>query len=303
LDDLVTPGTTKDLVAGSAGTTDTDRAAGESVDSSFVPIVPDPRFPRTGSLAIAASAPVVVPPVRHPPTKAAPGGGAGVPRAWWWGAAAVAGVLVVVLIAAAISAAGGGTDTKHGGTGGGQTAVPPAGTPSATAPSKAAPSPTVATASASVGAGNAALPAGWEMYTDRTGFSVAVPSGWRVSRAGTMVYFREPSGGGRVLGIDQSNQPKSDPVADWTDQEGRRKAAGDWRDYNRVKIVAVNYFLKAADWEFTYAGSGGRLHVINRGFVTSSTQAYAIYWSTADADWQSNLANFNLIAGSFKPRS
>jgi hypothetical protein len=213
----------------------------------------------------------------------------------------VAGVLVIVLIAAAISAAGGGTDTKHGGTGGGQTAVPPAsqaGTPSAGASSKAAASPTT-----SAGSGGVALPAGWEMYTDRTGFSVAVPSGWRVSRVGTMVYFREPSGGGRVLGIDQSNQPKSDPVADWTDQEGRRKAAGDWKDYSRVKIVAVNYFLKAADWEFTYAGSGGRLHVVNRGFVTSSTQAYAIYWSTADADWQANQANFNLIASSFQPRS
>jgi serine/threonine protein kinase len=295
LDDLLAPDTAKQPTV-----------ADESLDSSFVPIVPDPRFPRTRSLAMAASAPVAVPPMRHPPTEeAAPAGGAGVPRAWWWGAAAVAGVLVIVLIAAAISAAGGGTDTKRGGTGGGQTAAPPAGkagTPSAATSSKAAASPTVGAASASAGAGGVALPAGWEMYTDRTGFSVAVPSGWRVSRVDTMVYFREPGGGGRVLGIDQSNQPKSDPVADWTDQEARRKSAGDWADYSRVKIVAVNYFLKAADWEFTYAASGGRLHVVNRGFVTSSTQAYAIYWSTSDADWQANQANFNLIASSFQPR-
>jgi hypothetical protein len=295
LDDLVVPSTAVQPTV-----------ADELLDSSFVPIVPDPRFPRTGSLAIAASAPVAVPPMRHPPTEeAAPAGGAGVPRAWWWGAAAVAGVLVIVLIAAAISAAGGGTDTKRGGTGGGQTAAPPAskaGTPSAATSSKAAASPTVGAASASAGAGGVALPAGWEMYTDRTGFSVAVPSGWRVSRVDTMVYFREPGGGGRVLGIDQSNQPKSDPVADWTDQEARRMAAGDWADYRRVKIVAVNYFLKAADWEFTYVASGGRLHVVNRGFVTSSTQAYAIYWSTSDADWQANQANFNLIASSFQPR-
>jgi len=51
-----------------------------------------------------------------------------------------------------------------------------------------------------------ALPSGWHDYHDKTGFSVYVPDGWSKSQKNSMVYFR---GDGRVLGIDQSDQPKS----------------------------------------------------------------------------------------------
>src|SRR6185295_8538094 len=95
------------------------------------------------------------------------------------------------------------------------------------------------------------LPAGWHTYTDKTGFSLAVPSAWTVSREGSIVYFREP-GGGRVLGIDQTDHPKTNPVADWRGQEAYRVARGDFPGYHRVRLVAVDYFRKAADWEFTY---------------------------------------------------
>src|SRR6266511_3449198 len=132
----------------------------------------------------------------------------------------------------------------------------PGGSPTAQ-PSTAAPSP-----AATAEPGNhpppvirpPALPAGWRFYHDPTGFTVAVPPGdWRMSREGTIVYFREAASG-RVLGIDQSPNPRWDPVADWTSQEATRLRHGDWTDYQRVKIVAVDYFLAAADWEFTYAG-------------------------------------------------
>ncbi|HEX8627311.1 MAG TPA: serine/threonine protein kinase, partial [Catenuloplanes sp.] len=63
----------------------------------------------------------------------------------------------------------------------------------------------------------------------------------------------------------------------------------------------VDYWDKAADWEWTYNNSGNRLHVVNRGFVTASDQAYAIYWSTSDSEWQDNLDEFRLITEGFKP--
>jgi tRNA A-37 threonylcarbamoyl transferase component Bud32 len=144
------------------------------------------------------------------------------------------------------------------------------------------------------------LPAGWHVYTDRTGVSVAVPESWPVTREGTMVYFREP-GGGRVLGIDQTDQPKSDPVADWRGQEEFRVARGDFPGYRRIRLAAVDYFREAADWEFTYLQGGVRVHVNNRGLVTSPRQAYGMWWSTPDSQWERYLPDLRLIQRSFQP--
>jgi len=115
-----------------------------------------------------------------------------------------------------------------------------------------------------------------------------------------MVFFRERSGEGRVLGIDQTDQPRPDPVADWTAQERDRR--GNYNAYQRVKIAPVDYFDKAADWEWTYTSrNGNRLHVVNRGFITSPNQAYGIYWSTLDSTWKANLKYFSLVVESFRP--
>src|SRR3569833_211980 len=114
-----------------------------------------------------------------------------------------------------------------------------------------------------------------------------------------MVYFDEPTTPKRRLGIDHSSKPKSDPVADWKQQEASRSVG--YPGYHREKIEAVNYFQAAADWEYTYNGTSGRLHVLNRGFVVNDHVAHAIFWLTPDSQWQDNLANFNVIAASFIP--
>ncbi|WP_166381078.1 serine/threonine-protein kinase [Catellatospora methionotrophica] len=206
------------------------------------------------------------------------------------GAAVVVAVLAVVIV------------PRLGG-GGKQRGDAAAGnSPSASAsPSAAAASPsTQPSPSPSLSPAGLVLPTGWHLYRDRTGFAVAVPRTWKVTRDGTIVRFKEPSGG-RLLLIDQSDSPKKDPVADWTRQEARRVAAGDWNDYRKVHIVKVDYFIACADWEFTYQGNSGRVHVINRGFVTGPKQAHAIYWSTPDSQWQDNLDEFALITASFQP--
>jgi eukaryotic-like serine/threonine-protein kinase len=259
---------------------------------TVVPIVPGPRAPAQPAMGVAA--------VPEPPLA----GQHGRQRVWWWAAAAVGLVLVLVVAIAALAAnrkpegergnTSGGPSTGAGGAGAAAASAAPA---SSAATKTPAGSPTPA-----VNGGDPVLPQGWRFHRDRTGFRVAVPAGWTVSRRSTMVYFREP-GGGRVLGIDQSDRPKRDPVADWKRQEANRVAAGDWDNYHRVRIEPVNYFVKAADWEFTYTASGGRTHVINRGFITSPSQAYAIYWSTPESQWSENLANFRLIAQSFRPRT
>jgi hypothetical protein len=149
---------------------------------------------------------------------------------------------------------------------------------------------------------NLVLPVGWHMYTDPTGFSVAVDASWVVSRQGSIVYFRE-GGGGRVLGIDQTNKPIADPVADWRGKEQYRVGNGDFPEYQRVRLTAVNYFQKAADWEFTYLLSGNRVHVNNRGFIVSATKAYGMWWSTPANRWDEYRPQLDLIQRSFKPAS
>jgi eukaryotic-like serine/threonine-protein kinase len=253
----------------------------------IIPIVPGPRVPPQPVMGVAA--------VPEPPLSRQPGRH----RTWWWAAAAIGLVLVLALAIAALVA-----NRKPEGGRGNTSGVPTTGPGGAGAAAQSAAPGSSATPTNTTPAGSptqaGALPPGWRFYRDRTGFGVAVPKGWTVSRRSSMVYFREP-GGGRLLGIDQSDHPKSDPVADWRRQEASRVAAGDWNNYNRVRIVPVDYFLKAADWEFTYTAGGGKMHVINRGFVTSPRQAYAIYWSTPQSQWSANLANFRLIAQSFRP--
>ena len=142
------------------------------------------------------------------------------------------------------------------------------------------------------------MPAGFDRHTDPTGFSLAVPANWTVDRQGGRVYFREP-GGARFLLIDQTDQPKPDPVADWRQQEAARKDGYD--DYQRIRIEPVDYFEKAADWEFTYGRGGGRTHVNNRGFVVSSHKAYGIWWQAPDSDWTDAWSDLQLVFQSFRP--
>jgi hypothetical protein len=92
-------------------------------------------------------------------------------------------------------------------------------------------------------------------------------------------------------------------VADWRGKADYRVARGDFPGYREIHIVAVPYFRKAADWEFTFNGSSARQHVNNRGFVVSNTQAYGIYWQTRDADWAAARKDLQLIFDSFRPKS
>lgn len=167
--------------------------------------------------------------------------------------------------------------------------------PADTAPTTPAPSTSpVPTTKAAEGP-----PDGWTRYRDPTGFSLFVPEGWTRSKEGSMVYFRSK---GRVLGIDQTRTPQPDPAADWRSKAGYRQDRGDFPGYREIHIKEVDYFQKAADWEFTFSRSGVRQHVNNRGFITGKKQAYGIWWQTSDDDWAGAKDDLELIFRSFQPR-
>lgn len=142
------------------------------------------------------------------------------------------------------------------------------------------------------------LPDGWRDYRDSTGFAVYVPEGWTRTREKGMVYFRK---GSQVLGIDQTKKPAPDPVADWRGKAEYRVSVGDFPSYREIHIKEVDYFDKAADWEFTFTRNGVRQHVNNRGLITSPNQAYGIYWQTRDADWARLRDDLQLVFDSFRP--
>ena len=144
----------------------------------------------------------------------------------------------------------------------------------------------------------AAVPAGFTLHRDPTGFSVAVPEGWAPERKGTLVDFQEP-GGRRFLRIDQTTDPKPDPNQDWLNQEpfvANRLAA-----YERLSIEPIDFRgWLASDWLFEWSPSSGRLRVLNRG-LTTGAYGYALYWSVPEGQWEDSRSIFDVAAATFTP--
>jgi hypothetical protein len=128
-----------------------------------------------------------------------------------------------------------------------------------------------------------------------------VPQGWQVSHSGHYVYVRDPSNSGVYLLIDQSDAPKPDPLADWEQQQANR--AGSYPGYHLIRLESVSYpqAEKAADWEFSYDQDGTMVHVLNRNILANAHHAYALYWSTPQADWAADYHYFQAFAATFRP--
>jgi eukaryotic-like serine/threonine-protein kinase len=188
-----------------------------------------------------------------------------------------------------------------------QTASPPVGTRSSSSASQHPSSGTsssgspASSATANPGAGNGAIPDGFYRFTNSTGFSIGVPNGWQISHVGHYVYITDPDNGGIFLLIDQSDNPKPDPLADWEQQQANRESS--YQDYHLIRLEAVSYpqAEKAADWEFTYDKNGVPVHVLNRNILANAHHAYALYWSTPESDWNAYFRYFQAFATTFRP--
>jgi eukaryotic-like serine/threonine-protein kinase len=128
-----------------------------------------------------------------------------------------------------------------------------------------------------------------------------VPSGWQISHVGHYVYIRDPANGGVFLLIDQSTQPRPDPLADWRQQEAARRNS--YPDYHLIRLRSVNYpqAEKAADWEFTYDRNGVIVHILNRNILANAHHAYALYWSAPESEWNASYHYFQVFAATFRP--
>ncbi len=149
--------------------------------------------------------------------------------------------------------------------------------------------------------GASALPAGYYRFTNSTGFSIGVPTGWQISHVGHYVYVRDPANSGIFLLIDQSDQPEPNALADWRQQAAARQSS--YPDYHLIRLQAVSYpqAEQAADWEFTYDRNGTIVHILNRNVLANTRHAYALYWSTPENDWNADYHYFAAFAVTFRP--
>ncbi|WP_243719725.1 serine/threonine-protein kinase [Actinomadura sp. KC06] len=207
--------------------------------------------------------------------------------------AAVA-LLIIVVVASIALANGGGDGEKPARKG----ATTPSTKGRSAPPGSAKPS----------GTPNAGLPAGFRMHKDRSGYSVPVPSGWSGPE-------RKPQGGGDFfyspdrkvyIQIDQTDDPGDSAIDDWKRQEDRGPR---FPGYKKIKIVPTGDQPPvpdtgdgddSADWEFTYDGKSGRMHVLNRGFVASG-HGYAILLCAPDKDWSKVHADLQPVYRFFQP--
>jgi eukaryotic-like serine/threonine-protein kinase len=222
-------------------------------------------------------------------------------------------VIVLLVIVLAVKAFGGNGDqpaatptaktTAAAGAGSTKAATGAASaTPSANATTQPSSAPTTSPPSSAPATGGAiTLPAGWKWYSRPTqgswpGFTIPIPQNASVQPTGSEVYVRWNN---RLLIVDRTNAPQTDVVQDWKNQEANRT----YRNYQKIKIVAVNYFKAGADWEFTYTTDNGNAqHADKRNVLVSATAAYSLNWYTTPADWAASQSDLQVIYRGFQPK-
>ena len=276
---------------------ETPVAVSTSELSSARPAAPGP--------ALAATKDTLVPGIADRPTSKPDPVEGQAPRKRWrliWIVTALAALIAAAGALIALNTSGHHISRRHAALAPGHrdhpTSKPAVSTPPASGPSHS-PGSTPSPSPPSFGA-RAPVPAGYHRYVDPTGFSIAVPDGWAVSRQGAYVYVVPPSGGSFLI-IDQSDHPKPDPLADWRQQEANR--IGTYPGYHRIRLQAIYYpqAEKAADWEWTYYKDGVLTHVLNRNILANPQHAYALYWSTPESEWDADFAIFKVFARTFQP--
>ncbi|MGZ3117290.1 protein kinase domain-containing protein [Streptomyces sp. H62] len=133
------------------------------------------------------------------------------------------------------------------------------------------------------------------------GYSLGLPAGWK-HRSTDAAGDRFTGPRGQKLLVAWTSTPKDDPVADWRNQERYMVRS----QYKKIRIEKVDYRgWNTADWEFTYSDGGTAYRTVDRGFVVSDRQGYALMYTAKAADWDSDLRRdtWRTLTKSFEPRS
>ncbi len=187
---------------------------------------------------------------------------------------------------------GGNSSGKHGTSRSGGNVSASGGQNSAAASGSSAPSASGSAPAAAPGASGQGdgLPAGFVTHRDgEFHFSMALPAGWhRIATAGAhsgAIFAASANAYPRVQ-VDYNSTPGKDAAGAWRQEQPAVQSSS--RNYHGLGIRSITYqdFVTAADWEFTRTEDGVNVHVVDRGFA-STTAGYAIMFSCPAADWNS----------------
>ncbi|MFE5404171.1 serine/threonine-protein kinase [Streptomyces sp. NPDC056580] len=133
------------------------------------------------------------------------------------------------------------------------------------------------------------------------GYSIGLPKGWKYESTGR-AGDRYTGPDGQKLLVAWTDAPKSDPVADWKNQERYMVRS----QYQKIRIEKVGYRgWNTADWEFTYSDGGTRYRTIDRGFVVNDHLGYGLMYTAKAANWDGDLRKdtWRTLTKSFEPKS
>ena len=148
-----------------------------------------------------------------------------------------------------------------------------------------------------VDTGTAEVPEDWATYEDpATGYTLSYPAGWTVERSDPNTYFRAPDGTFLQVGW-RSPPDEAGPVGAWEEYEPSFAARQE--NYDRITIEETDFKgMEAAWWEMTY----GDRHAVNLGFITpDGDYGMALFFNTAQDDWESSQTLFEQLRASFQP--
>jgi hypothetical protein len=164
----------------------------------------------------------------------------------------------------------------------------------------APPRPTAATPQPTGTSPDAPLPppAGFQLYRDPAGWSMAVPVGWTVTRKGTTVTFSQDD---RILRVAERPNPPKDPYDAAIARQPVVEAATPGYDF--IRIASVQYRgWPTADWEYR-AGTTAKTHSLIRSTVPSRKQVFDISWTCLDRGWTADKRFFDTAVQTFDARA
>jgi len=148
--------------------------------------------------------------------------------------------------------------------------------------------------------GPTAVPGGYGLinpnftyHIDPSGFYLQVPIGWRVSRIGSLVCFRDPTAPMSVS-VDVAGSRDGDPVDLLAEAEGQWRGAADLDGYERLVLEPTFAAQGSADLEYTYVRDDVVMHGENR-LVRMNDTLFTISGLTTDLFWPTGRDVLNLI--------
>jgi hypothetical protein len=156
--------------------------------------------------------------------------------------------------------------------------------------------------------GEFGLLTGWTYFRDPSGFRVAVPQGWRMSRIGGvstagsassagLLCFRDPSSP-RAIAVLEHGRISGDPLHLLADGEQAWRDRAQLTDYRRLGLTDAHYDEGAADLEYTYRGGDAVLHGTNR-MLRLDGRVFTLCWLTTDFTWTADRALLDFLQPSF----